>query len=259
MKTTGNSFKTSMLIIAVIAVFLELTAPALYSQQPLIIDHHCTDLKKIPLEWINQAKANLHIGYGHTSHGGQIISGLDAIAEFYEDGPYQYNSSGNGGALHLFEGCGYCSNGELIYDLSYEEEWYPSVKRYLNDHPNSNVIMYSWCDIYSHDVDYYLKRMDSLVNKFGPGGTDARTDVSFVYMTGHANSGDHCQWTHEANQKIRNHCITKNRILLDFNDIERWNPDGVYFGDGNTQGIYTGEHNLGEDLSYDLEGGGRGN
>ena len=119
--------------------------------------------------------------------------------------------------------------------------------------------MYSWCDIYNHNVDYYLERMDTLVEKYGPGGRDPRTDVYFVYMTGHANDGSICEWTHNANQKIRNHCKAHNRILFDFNDIESWNPNGVYFGDGDEQGNYTGTHHLNDAISHDKPGGGRGN
>jgi hypothetical protein len=259
MKAKNYQLIKRALLVFISGIAVWLISATVYSQQPLIIDHTCTRLKKVPVEWINQAKANLHIGYGHTSHGSQIISGLTAVEEFYSDGPYQFNNSGDGGALHLFEGCGYCSDGELIYDQSYEEQWYPSVKEYLQNHAECNVIMYSWCNIYGHNIDYYLQRMDSLVNTFGPGGSDPRTDVYFVYMTGHANTGDQCEWTHNANQKIRNHCIANNRILFDFNDIERWNPDGAYFGDGDAQGNYTGEHLLGDDISYNLAGGGRGN
>jgi hypothetical protein len=78
-------------------------------------------------------------------------------------------------------------------------------------------------------------------------------------MTGHANAGSNCEWTHNANQKIRNHCEDNNRILFDFNDLESWNPEGEYFGDGDAQGNYTGAKRLGEDISYNKAGGGRGN
>ena len=37
--------------------------------QGTIIDHTCTEITEIPESAINQAKATLHIGYGHTSHG----------------------------------------------------------------------------------------------------------------------------------------------------------------------------------------------
>ncbi|RLC79236.1 MAG: hypothetical protein DRJ03_23835, partial [Chloroflexi bacterium] len=36
---------------------------------PIIIDHTCTDLSTIPDHWIEQAKDQLRLSYGHTSHG----------------------------------------------------------------------------------------------------------------------------------------------------------------------------------------------
>ncbi|MBN2613759.1 MAG: T9SS type A sorting domain-containing protein [Bacteroidales bacterium] len=258
MKTLTNQARAKQLLL-IFSIAFSLVTKNAFSQEALIINHHNTELKKVPLEWINAAKETLHIGYGHTSHGSQIISGMSAVRSFYTGGPYQFSSGAETNKLHLFEGCGYCDDGELIYDLSHEEQWYPSVKKYLADHAECNVIMYSWCDIYNHNIDYYLQRMDSLVDKFGPGGTDPRTDVFFVYMTGHANTGSKCELTHNANEIIRNHCKNKGRILFDYNDIENWNPDGNYFGDGDAEGNYTGTYQLGEDISYNLAAGGRGN
>ena len=46
--------------------------------QPIIIDHTSTDLSKVPLAWITQAKNLLRISYGHTSHGSQLVTGIMA-------------------------------------------------------------------------------------------------------------------------------------------------------------------------------------
>ena len=42
---------------------------------PIIIDHTCTDISRIPAQWIESAK-QLTLHYAHTSHGGQICSGV---------------------------------------------------------------------------------------------------------------------------------------------------------------------------------------
>jgi len=47
--------------------------------QAIIIDHTTANLSKIPAFWINKAKELLRNGYGHTSHGSQPISGLQAL------------------------------------------------------------------------------------------------------------------------------------------------------------------------------------
>ena len=48
---------------------------------PLIIDHTCIDLNKIPSQWIEKAKNDFRLHYGHTSHGKQIIpTGVERIS-----------------------------------------------------------------------------------------------------------------------------------------------------------------------------------
>src|SRR5665647_1138870 len=42
----------------------------------MIIDHRHTHLVDVPLEWVEAAKTNLHIAYGHSSHGDQIVTGM---------------------------------------------------------------------------------------------------------------------------------------------------------------------------------------
>ena len=48
----------------------------------MIIGHLCTDLDDIPDQWITKAKSDLHIAYGHTSHGSQITTGMTGLASF---------------------------------------------------------------------------------------------------------------------------------------------------------------------------------
>ncbi|RPI73987.1 MAG: hypothetical protein EHM45_19895, partial [Desulfobacteraceae bacterium] len=57
-----------------------------------IIDHTSTDLSKIPQHWIEQAQNNLRLSYGHTSHGSQLITGIDAIGDF--NSLYRFNTDG---------------------------------------------------------------------------------------------------------------------------------------------------------------------
>ena len=45
--------------------------------EPIIINHTCTNITKIPKYWLNKAKT-LTFHYAHTSHGGQIVTGLEA-------------------------------------------------------------------------------------------------------------------------------------------------------------------------------------
>ena len=53
---------------------------------PIIIDHNCTDITQIPQSAIQQAKDTLSIAYGHTSHGSQLITGMNGLIAFANGG-----------------------------------------------------------------------------------------------------------------------------------------------------------------------------
>ena len=52
------------------------TLPPTPTAAALVIDHTTTDLAQIPPEWLTAAK-NLAFHFAHTSHGSQIITGLE--------------------------------------------------------------------------------------------------------------------------------------------------------------------------------------
>jgi hypothetical protein len=58
------------------------------ASQPIIIDHTTTDISQIPDYWLNEAK-KLAFHYAHTSHGSQIISGLESLVG--RDAKYAYD------------------------------------------------------------------------------------------------------------------------------------------------------------------------
>jgi len=100
------------------------------------------------------------------------------------------------------------------------------TKRYLNTHPEVNVIIWSWCgqvDASEAEIDLYLSLMSALEREY--------PNVHFVYMTGHLDGKGLRSNVHRRNEQIRSYCRVNNKILYDFADIEAWNPDGVYFGD----------------------------
>jgi hypothetical protein len=52
----------------------------------VIVDHNHTDITQIPQSAIEQAKARLHIAYGHTSHGSQLTTGMTDLVAFANNG-----------------------------------------------------------------------------------------------------------------------------------------------------------------------------
>lgn len=188
-----------------------------------IINHAAADLDAVPVEWIDQAREDLCIAYGHTSHGSQIIDGMSGLVEF-RGGYYNFNGNGAGGALELrdepFAGA---------QDLGSPSRtaWAQATRTYLDAHPEVNVVMWSWCgqvsDATQGDIDSYLNLMDALEKEY--------PDVSFVYMTGHLDGTGTGGNLHLRNEQIRRYCTSNNKILYDFADIETYDPDGVYYGD----------------------------
>ena len=213
-----------------------------YFAQAIIIDHNCTNIKAIPESAILKAKQNLHIAYGHTSHGSQITTGMNGLVEFANNGGlgltlkkdiFKWNNGGSNEALDLEEGDGYGS-GWLDHDCGYYPNWVNETREYLNDssHSDVNVIIWSWCGQVSGRseqdmIDKYLSPMSQLEADY--------PNVKFVYMTGHSDGSGESGNLHLRNKQIRDYCIANNKILYDFYDIECYDPDGNYYGNKNVK------------------------
>ncbi len=222
--------------IALLTILLTLFLRSLSMADPLIIDHNDLDITQVSEAEINRAKSVLHIGYGHTSHGSQLIDGMSGLVGFADNGGlgltlptniFAFNNGGTGGALDLEDGAGY-SSGWLESDCGYWPNWYNETIEYLDDpsHADVNVIIWSWCgqmdDKYANGTlsNQYLIPMSSLETSY--------PDVVFVYMTGHAEIDDDAN-NKAACEAIRHYCRVNDKVLFDFNDIEHYNPDGDYF------------------------------
>lgn len=80
----------------VLALAFLLGTPGVAGQ--MLVDHSCTDLDQVPGTAIAQAVADLHIAYNHTSHGSQLVSGMNALANFPDYGDtYQWSDDGSAG------------------------------------------------------------------------------------------------------------------------------------------------------------------
>lgn len=205
----------------------------------IIINHNCTDIHQIPDEWIEAAKSRLHIAYQHTSHGNQLINGMNALKSFPEFGDkFDWDDTGSReSALDLDDNgipeVSDLSVGDSI-DANGVTPWVTATRNLLDSSSNDhiNVVMWSWCSINGHDIDRYLDNMEILIAEYGEGGTSPRAaehPVQFVFMTGHAEGQGEGGFIHTANEKIRTHCRRYDRVLFDFADIENFDPDGNYY------------------------------
>lgn len=213
-------------LVAVFSLAAGMIIPAAFAfSQAIIIDHTCADLDRIPQSYISLAQDNLRVGYGHTSHGSQLVTGLENIADTL-GGVYEYNSSGWGLVPGVFLN-DYWGNAGGAEDLGSGGDlgWRAATVAMLSAAGNDrNVVIWSWCGGVSDNdqagINAYLDAMNQLEADY-PG-------IIFVYMTGHLDI-----WSHDnlkaRNQQIRDYCRTNGKILFDFADIESYNPSGIYY------------------------------
>lgn len=173
----------------------------------LLADHRVVEsFSTISPQSIKKAIENLSIFYGHTSHGSQLVTGMEMLASSVYDL----------GLLRLEE-----ADGDLGHngDLGWAEE----TRQRLGKNGNGiNLVIWSWCggvsDNTSGGIDAYLKAMDDLEKDY--------PKVAFVYMTGHLDA-DAASTLKKNNQRIRDWCEKNNKILFDFADIESYDPSGA--------------------------------
>ncbi|MCK5074813.1 MAG: hypothetical protein KAR38_00490, partial [Calditrichia bacterium] len=223
-------FRYKYLNLFLIVFLLVLFSANFISGQGIIIDHNSCDLTQIPPRWIDSAKTNLHIAYGHTSHGSQITYGMSGLVGFINNGglglsyPENYFSWNNGGSADALD----LHDQAMAGDAGYYPQWYNNTVSYLNDPSNSdvNVIIWSWCGQVSGNseqemIDEYLDPMSQLELAY--------PQVAFVYMTGHLDGTGEEGNLHQRNEQIRTYCQINGKVLYDFSDIESYDPDGNYY------------------------------
>ncbi len=217
-----------MISAAVIFPLLNLNSPAAFSQA-IIIDHNCTDLSQVPAYWLEQAK-QLTLHYAHTSHGSQIISGienLESLDSCYSVAVRESSSEGlppeeDPPALRIYDGNPpetYIEPGDYWEGPS---AWarttaVAATGRY-------DFSMWSWCGQVSSAsesyINQYLNTMDQFESWY-PG-------MRFIYMTGHLDI-----WSYgnlkARNQQIRDYCLASGKVLFDFADIESYDPSGTFY------------------------------
>jgi hypothetical protein len=211
--------------LALIALFAAQGSAWDYSS-PLVIDHNCSDLPVVPAAWVDSVQANIRLHYAHTSHGGQLTTGLERIeaadatysmARGYRTLPTEL------GALCIFDG------QEHDTYITPDEYWQTKAgmdytRSVLDNNPSINVSMWSWCTqltYYSEvQTQAYLDSIMVLESEY-PG-------VVFIYMTNNAQAtGSSGYNRHLRNEQIRQHCLANSKVLFDFADLDSWWYDPV--------------------------------
>lgn len=191
-------------------------APCDGTAAALIADHTWDGLEGLSTARVEAAKARFRIWYGHTSHGSQIPSGMGAM----RSPPYDFNEGL--GSLSLQEAGGDLGNPDTT-------TWAAATRAQLDRSGNDrNLVLWSWCGQLSW-LDGatvrrdYLEAMDALEREY--------PSVTFVYMTGHLDGSGSAGGLHRRNEEIREFCRAGGKVLFDFADLERWDPEGVDYLD----------------------------
>ena len=221
-------------------------------------------LRTIPTQYIDTARATLHIAYQHTSHGTHVTRGMLGLTT-YKPGDNErfgikFTSGGRSTDFSGTEGDGrldfhdyainvwpYNTDTPASSDLSYNETAFIQLTRNFLDAPENqeiNVVMWSWCDILDHDVSgNYLSGMQTLIDEYGPGGTrilsgQRSVPVTFIFMTGHANYNDNIGPGKPRDQAelITEYCERNGYYCLDYYDIDTHDMEGRYWEDAGDDG-----------------------
>jgi hypothetical protein len=168
------------------------------------------DFDLIPDTVIEAIGADYLIFYGHTSHGSQIVTGINLLAD--EDSLYR---------LPTFQEYGDDLGGNG------DTSWVPPTRGWLDSHPDYNMVMWSWCggcsDNTEEGINIYLNAMNQLEQDY--------PNVTFIYMTGHLDGTGPEGNLYARNNQIRDYCNANGKLLFDFADIESYDPDGNYYPD----------------------------
>jgi hypothetical protein len=201
-------------------------AQPLGTAEAIVIDHTATNLSAIPDEWVTRAKA-LRLHYAHTSHGSQIISGIEQLQSV--DARYAV-SVRTGGAVGLTEAPGalgiYDGNNPDTYitpELYWSEAAGLARTRSVAGTGLFGLSMWSWCGQQSSNsedvVRQYLTTMDQLEGEYPA--------MRFILMTGHTDGGSAALVRNNA--LVRDYARTHGKVLFDFADIESYDPAGNHY------------------------------
>jgi len=193
----------------------------------IIIDHTCIDVDLIPDYWIEQAKL-LTLHYAHTSHGSQITSGslnFESQNSKYSVAIRQSTTTSlppeeNPLALRIYDG----NPPETC--ITPENYWSTedgrSRTRAVANTGDYNFSMWAWCGQVSSALESYIQEYLETLNTF----EQEYPNIRFIYMTGHLDGTRSTGNLHLHNEQIRNYCIANNKVLFDFANIKRYDPDG---------------------------------
>ncbi len=204
-------------------------------QEMIIVDHRHTDASKIPDQYLNLAKKFV-VHYAHTSHGSQVLSGLDWLESRNAKYRVDIEESNivilpdDSTALRIYDGNNYPDSTYITPDLYWETNAGKNHTRAVADTDWFHISLWTWCGQMSYYNDGQVQTYINVMNQFETEYPAMR----FILYTGHTDGSAPGSplWTH--NQMVRQYAADHHKVLFDFADIETYTPDGSgpYYNDG---------------------------
>jgi len=195
--------------------------------QAIVVDHTTTDISQIPAYWIEQAKGFV-VHYAHTSHGSQVLSGLQWLEAQSATYDVQITASGvvvnsaTPGALSFYDGNNYPGNTYITPDMFWEVLDGVTHTRTVAATGWFDLSTWTWCGQASSysttQIQLYLDTLRQLESEY-PG-------LRFILLTGHTDGTTPPSPLHTNNDLIRQYARDHAMVLFDFADIETYAPDG---------------------------------
>jgi hypothetical protein len=225
----NTSWKRIRLLLPVFTIMVA-PVPA-DAQAPLIIDHENTGIEQIPDAWLDQARS-LAFHYAHTSHGSQIVSGLQYLAA--QDARYALSVDHAGSNPPSSSPC--TPDHLCIYDGNPPETYIQPADYWstaagiartdaVADTGFFDYSMWSWCGEQSSNTSSVVQQYLDTMAAF----ETSHPSMRFILMTGHTDGGG--ATLQQNNDQVRQYAVSNDMILFDFADIEKWDPDGTYYPD----------------------------
>jgi hypothetical protein len=202
---------------------------------PIVVDHHHTDVSKIPDYWIEQARQYV-VHYAHTSHGSQVLSGLTWLEA--RNPKYNANIQASGTvvlpsdttALRVYDGNNYSGDTYITPEMYWESADGINHTRSTLNTGWFDFSLWTWCgqmSSYSEaQVQEYIDVLAQLDGEY--------PDTRFIYYTGHTDGTAPGSILWRNNDMVRAYAQANDKILFDFADLETYAPDGSgpYYNDG---------------------------
>lgn len=211
-------------------IFLPLVFNGSSTPKAIVANHLSTDIHDIPDIWIAAAKQYV-VHYAHTSHGSQILTGLQWLEA--QDAKYNVSIQASGlavlpadpSALRIYDGNNYAGNTYITPDMYWETASGIAHTESVLDSGWFDISLWTWCGQMSSystaQVQLYLDTLDQLEQDY--------SDTQTIYYTGHTDGSQPGSTLWRNNNQVRDYVNLNHKVLFDFADIESYDPAGTFY------------------------------